>query len=109
MSALIHRLDDFGDPTILAKCIEIAFCHPVTSNPSKKFLHPHSFCFDSFSTTNYDPVQLPSFHFAAALLQTPKIFHDTVSDPYSLLNKLDDLPVVLDTGASTSLLSVHFG
>jgi hypothetical protein len=37
MSALIHRLDDFGDPTILAKCIEIAFCHPVTSNPSKNF------------------------------------------------------------------------
>jgi hypothetical protein len=58
------------------------------------------------STTNCDPVQLLSFHFAAALLQTPKIFNDTVSNPYSLLNKLDDLPVVLATGASTSLSPV---
>jgi hypothetical protein len=40
------------------------------------------------------------------MLEVPKMFNDTVSDPYTFLNKVNDLPIVLDTGASTSLTPV---
>jgi hypothetical protein len=68
---------------------------------SNKFYRRSLHC---VSTTNCDPVQVPSCHFASVMLQAPKMFNDTVSDPYTFLNKVDDLPIVLDTGgASTSL------
>jgi hypothetical protein len=55
------------------------------------------------STTNWSSVvDDPSFLFDTALLQAPTS-NDTVSDSFGFLTKPDDLPIVLDTGASTTL------
>jgi hypothetical protein len=73
------------------------FHHSATANPDKS--HSPLFC---TASTNVDPIHDPSFQFASALLHTPGSTHSDM-DIYSFLTKSNDIPIVLDTGASTSL------
>jgi hypothetical protein len=76
------------------------FHHSANANPDKN-------CSPLFCTaaTHVDPIHDPSFQFASALLHTPGST-DSDMDIYSFLTKSEILPIVLDTGASTSLTPI---
>jgi hypothetical protein len=57
------------------------------------------------ATTNINPIHVPTFQFASALLHS-SCSAEADSESYSSVSKLDDLPIVLDTGASTSLTPI---
>jgi hypothetical protein len=75
--------------------------HPVKISSSNRSCFP----LQCTATTNINPIHAPSFQFASAFLHSSPSA-ETDSESYSFLSKSDDLPIVLDTGASTSLTPI---